>query len=151
MEYKKSRNKICKAIRKAKKEYMKSIESTSPKDFWKMFKCLTKGCSSIPVLIAPDSSHVTDDIAKANLLNTTFSSNFNSVSSNCNLNLNFPQGDKLPTDLQCTKDEIYTLLTTLDVKKSSGADGISARMLKFTAASIFWSVTDLFNMSCISC
>ena len=58
-----------------------------------MFKCLTKGCSSIPVLIAPDSSHVSDDTAKANLLNNNFTSSFNSVSSNFNLTVDshFPQ------------------------------------------------------------
>ena len=39
------------------------------------------------------------------------------------------------------------LLYGLDVSKSSGPDGISARMLKYTAASIAPSICKLFNLS----
>ena len=39
------------------------------------------------------------------------------------------------------------LLASLDVSKSSGQDGISARMLKFTAYSIAPSLTKLLNLS----
>ena len=39
------------------------------------------------------------------------------------------------------------LLSSIDVSKASGPDGIGARMLKSTAASIAPAVTNLFNLS----
>ena len=47
----------------------------------------------------------------------------------------------------CNQDEIADLLASLDTTKSNGPDGISARMLKFTAYSIAPAVTILFNLS----
>ena len=49
-------------------------------------------------------------------------------------------------DIQCTVDEVQHLLKSLDISKSNGPDGISARMLKETASSIAPSVTRLFNL-----
>ena len=44
------------------------------------------------------------------------------------------------------------LLAALDdVTKASGQDGISARMLRYTALSIASSLTQLFNLSLKSC
>ena len=45
---------------------------------------------------------------------------------------------------------VATALLTLDVSKSTGIDGISARMLKATALSIAPSLTKLFNLSTTS-
>ena len=52
-----------------------------------------------------------------------------------------------PEQLLCTEEEVLFLLTSLDVTKASGPDGISARMLKATAAAITPAVTKLFNLS----
>ena len=52
-----------------------------------------------------------------------------------------------PEQLLCTEEEVFSLLTSLDVTKTSGPDGISARMLKATAATIAPVVTKLFNLS----
>jgi len=41
-----------------------------------------------------------------------------------------------PEQLLCTEEEVLFLLTSLDVTKASGADSISARMLKATAPAI---------------
>ena len=41
----------------------------------------------------------------------------------------------------------FSLLKSLDVSKANGPDGISARMLKFTAHAIAPSLTRLFNIS----
>ena len=49
-------------------------------------------------------------------------------------------------DILCTVDEVQHLLKSLDISKSNGPDGISARMLKETASSIAPSVTRLFNL-----
>ena len=43
------------------------------------------------------------------------------------------------TELLRTEEEVFDLLMlmSLDVSKANGPDGISARMLKFTAASVY--------------
>ena len=52
-----------------------------------------------------------------------------------------------PEQLLCTEEEVFSLLTSLDVTKASGPDGISAHMLKAIAATIAPVVTKLFNLS----
>ena len=44
--------------------------------------------------------------------------------------------DDQPVELLCDEDSVLEVLLSLDVSKSNGPDGISARMLKHTAASI---------------
>ena len=56
-----------------------------------------------------------------------------------------------PSELLCNEENICELLESLDISKSNGPDGISARMLKYTAASIAPSITCLFNQSLQSC
>ena len=60
---------------------------------------------------------------------------------------NFPLTDDSFADLYCDELQIYDLLYGLDISKSSGPDGISARMLKYTAASIAPSICKIFNLS----
>ena len=52
-----------------------------------------------------------------------------------------------PMDILCDEDLVLDQLASLDVKKATGCDGISAKMLKCTAASIAPSLTLLFNLS----
>ena len=58
--------------------------------------------------------------------------------------------NQCPESLLCDQDTVLELLTLLDVSKSSGPDGISAKMLKNTAGSICPSITHLFNQSMAS-
>ena len=55
--------------------------------------------------------------------------------------------DTFPSQLLCSEDEISVLLSSLDVSKSNGPDGISARMLKSTTFSTAPAVTMFFNLS----
>ena len=57
-----------------------------------------------------------------------------------------PSSD-LGDEMLCTENEVFHLLSSLDVSKASGPDGISAKMLKYTATSIIPMVTKLFNLS----
>ena len=57
------------------------------------------------------------------------------------------ESNSCPDDFLCSIEEMQHLLETLDVSKSSGPDGISARMLKPVAQSIAPSVTRLVNQS----
>ena len=56
---------------------------------------------------------------------------------------------EFPENLLCSEDSIADLLISLDTSKSSGVDGISAKMLKSTAYiySITSSITNLYNRS----
>ena len=100
----------------------------------------------MPTLTLDDTTAVTES-EKANLLNSYFHSCFNKshtpITPSACLRLS------PAADLLCSEDEVFDLLATLDVSKSTGPDGISARMLKFTATSITPSVTKLFNQSII--
>ena len=55
-----------------------------------------------------------------------------------------------PTDLLCSEDDIIGLLLTLDTTKATGLDGISATMLKKTAAAAVPLLAHLCNMSIIN-
>ena len=84
---------------------------------------------------------------KADLLNSFFHSCFNKSRAPISpvKDLHFaPSAQYL-----CTEEKVFNLLASLDVSKASGPDGISARMLKYTATSITPSVTKLFNQSIV--
>jgi len=49
-----------------------------------------------------------------------------------------------PEEFLCTEDKVLEMLVSLDTKKASGRDCISARMLKSTAPSIAYGITPLF-------
>ena len=83
------------------------------------------------------------DALKADMLNKIFSKCFNRRSA--------PLETWSESDFDLPdKDTICELLTGLDVSKSTGPDGISAKMLKCTAVSITSSVTQLFSLSITS-
>ena len=110
--------------------------------------------SSIPTLVVPNSGTVTNDTQKADILNNQFFSNFNhSVPSlsPCDVRdiCNFVPLDifNIPEEFLCTEIQVLDLIRSLDSTKSTGADGISARMLKATALSISKSLSVLFNKS----
>ena len=101
-------------------------------------KLLNNTTSTIPTLqtggIVAHSS-----IDKANVLNNFFYSCYNQ---NCPLTQcshNFERDmspEECPEQLLTTEATVYDLLAQLDTTKSTGCDGISARMLKQTADSI---------------
>ena len=142
--YKIARNKTLADIRSAKLAYSRKLNPKDPKKFWKAVKFLNKKQKSIPTLTLGDTTASTDR-EKANLLNSFFHSCFNTS----HLPISSPAESSIvsPIEFLCTEEEVFDLLVSLDVSKANGPDGISARMLKFTAASITPSVTKLFNHS----
>ena len=103
----------------------------------------------MPTLVTATTT-ATSNLDKANLLNSTFMKNFNysvpGLQTDDSLNI-VPH--TCPSDLLCTdlEDEVYDLLSNLDVTKANGHDDISATMLKKTAMSITPVITELFNTS----
>ena len=98
----------------------------------------------MPTLALGDVTASTEG-EKADLLNAYFHSCFNKAHAPLSSSVSLPPAPS--SNLLCT--EVYDLLVSLDVSKSSGPDGISARMLKYTATSIAPSVTKLFNQSIV--
>ena len=145
-EYKRHRNRLVTQLRLAKKSYFLKINADSTKSFWRACRSLYKQSGAgVPVLSAPDGTTVNSNLDKAVLLNTHFAKCFNTAFPPLvppSVNTTDP-----PDDFLCTEDWVFNNLISLDVTKSSGPDEVSAHMLKFTAASISYSITTLFNMS----
>jgi len=82
-------------------------------------------------------------------LNAHFSQSFNYSVPPLDQECSFFTASGALDDLLCTVDEVEHLLSSVDTSKASGPDGISARMLRSTAAGIAPAVTALFNLSLI--
>ena len=148
-KYKVHRNRTLANLRAAKRAYFQKLNPRDPKSFWKAIKFLSKSPHlSVPTLIQGDTT-ATTDFDKANLLNSFFHSCFN-TSQPPIASLHAHSTESLEDNL-CTEAEVFDLLSSLDTTKSSGPDGVSAKMLKFTATSITPSVTKLFNLSISKC
>ena len=146
--YKYTRNKVTAELRKAKRAFLNKLNNADSKSFWKVYKIISKQETNIPCLESPTTGSVTDSHQKANLLNSQFFKNFNHNNIPPYESTLFPiDSSNFPDELLCSEEEIELHLRVLDVKKSSGADGISAVMLKRTAHAIAPSLTTLFNLS----
>ena len=97
-----------------------------------------------------DGNRIQDDAEKATLLNNFFSQCFNRMlpplAESDIMKLDLPTPAECPEHLLCS-EEVLQMLLTLDTTKSSGADGISATMLKTTATSTAPGIAKLFNKS----
>ena len=147
-KYKFARNRVVSKLRMAKRAYFSNLNPKNLKTFWKAMKYLNKSQCSIPTLSHGDAT-VQTDIGKANLLNSFFSSCYNLSHSPLvpSEYHNFQSPQECPEEFLCNEEEVYRLLSTLDVTKANGPDEISARMLKHTATSITPLITNLFNLS----
>ena len=149
LSYKHTRNCIVRELRKAKRAFFSQMSSSDPKAFWKLYKIITRRESIIPTLFDQTTGEeFTNSRAKANILNRQFSKNFNYSSPHSTAD-----GDFIFDSIECsdaflrTEDKIFEYLCSLDVKKSSGSDNISALMLKRCAVAIAPCITRLFNKS----
>ena len=127
--YKSARNRLTKMLKSAKQN-LKPLNTVDQKLFWKTIHLLTSNSSSIPVLVH-DCGKASTSQEKADILSEFFKKCFNSSI----LPLTFADFDTFgtesnscPDDFLCSIEEMQHLLETLDVSKSSGPDGISARI-----------------------
>ena len=148
-KYRYHRNKTVNLLRQAKKNFFQNINPKQPKMFWKACKLMYKtSTSSIPVL-SSDGTSAHTSAEKAELLNTYFTSCFNTSHPPLHPSAgpDILCSDPFPDDLLCDEQFVYESLVSLDVSKASGPDGVSAYMLKYTAASIAPSITEMLNLS----
>ena len=149
--FKATRNKVLSKLRSSKQRFFSSLDPKCPKDFWKSIKALSTSSDncSIPSLIdSATNNEVKDNRDKAELLNHTFVSHFNTAQLPINHTDIPPVNPEDSCDcILCSEEEVYKLLCSLDTTKSNGDDDISAIMLKYTALSITEAVTKMFNIS----
>ena len=129
-------------------------QSRNTKSWWKTMKSmLGKGCddSYPPMYDSENSTYVSDNRGKAQLINNFFLSHSKVDSSNVDLPPFEPITDLTLSDIEASHNDVYDLIKSLDVNKSSGHDGISARMLKEAGDSIVPSLTRLINLSLEHC
>ena len=152
-QYRNARNKLVSKLREEKSTYFSRLNPRDCKNFWQAIKYISKKESSIPTLRDDNSPTVASTSTdKANMLNNFFSRCFNHALPPLSPEFLHPTDTEavdpeLLSDLLCSEDEICGYLLALDTNKASGADGISAKMLRETAHSITPAVTKLFNIS----
>ena len=131
-KYKRIRNRVVTQLRNAKSSYFKNLNPKhNSKKFRSAVKYLNKKHNSIPVLNHGSMTANTNE-EKAEMLNS-FSNCFNPpLSSNNDTTASACEVSSID-DLLCTEEDVYGLLSSLDVSKASGPDGVSARMLKMTS------------------
>ena len=94
------------------------------------------------------NNEVNDNGDKAELLNHTFVSHFNTTQLPINHTDIPPVNSEESCDsILCSEEEVYNLLCSLNTTTSNGDDDISAIMLQSIALSITEAVTKMFNIS----
>ena len=102
----------------------------SSKDFWSVYHSLTPNRERLPHSLTNGSVSAVSPKSKANLLNSYFSSCFNtpSLSALSALSLGSHSRSPHPTlsSVECTDKEVVNVLRSLKLKTSSGPDVISS-------------------------
>ena len=111
---------------------------------------LRKSHSSIPSLFFNDVLASTPT-SKANVLNSYFSSCFNSSSPPLSSPSSHPPPISTPPSLLCSPDNVLDLILNSPTNIAPCPDGISALMLRNTAHSISLPLSLIFNSSISSC
>ena len=148
-EFKQARNKCTSVINKAKKSFEKKIANeikTNPKSFWNYVNSQRKCKPTIPHLLKPDNNTTSDDLDKANTLNTFFSSVFvkdtdyvdTYITSNTPNTLSF---------ITITEEQVHKKLSSLNQNKSPGPDHLHPKLIYELSGVLVKPFTILFNKS----
>ena len=127
-----------------------SDPKTHPKIYWSILKSLfsNKKTPKIPPLFVDDNT-VTDFKTKAAIFNSCFSKQCSVILNSSKLPGNLPLCLSSFSSSNLEQDEFLNLIHSLDINKSHGYDGISARMLKMCDDSIVKPLMIIFN-NCLS-
>ena len=133
-------------------EKIKNNKFTS-KNWWQLVKQVStfSGKSSkIDTLLSNDGESITEDIEKANLLNSFFVSQSELDDSNINTlpEINHDSNDfNLLHDITITANEVKDILELLNISKAIGPDNLSARLLKEASDELSPIICQFFNKS----
>jgi hypothetical protein len=150
LAYTRARNQAKAACRKAVKDIEKRIAKeakTKPKAFYAYAKAKLSVHEGIADLVDKDGNVITNDIGKADLLNSFFCSVF--TKENTDVMPDFAQRIDGPglTEITVDKNKVYKLLSTLDPSKAAGPDNMHPMLLKELAAAIAEPLTVIFELS----
>ena len=149
------RNTYIENLRLAEQAYYQRLEdsvnstATQKKTSWwqtvKFF--LNKNQTTDIPSLCHENQTVTDNEAKAQLLNEFFVSHATVDDSNFHLPPTHNIHCNLLRTIVASETEVQNILESLDVSKANGPDGISARLLREGAPAISKSLAKLFNFS----
>ena len=135
----------------SKNNYMQQLNTRYRKKYWKVVKSLNKSGTSIPTLVV-DTKKIENPKDKADALNQFFKSCFNITrpplqeADMVDILGNLCPSE-CPTEFLCDESQVETLLSNLNVNKSSGPDKVSPKMLKLTSTFVSPVLTEIFNLS----
>ena len=130
--YVKHRNIASSEVKKAKSDFENKLADevkVNVKSFWRYVKSQTQVKGGIPDLLKSDGSWAKSDQEKANTLNSFFGSVFIDDDS-ASIPFMPNRTTEVLENVEFTTEDIRTLLSTLDINKSPGPDGIHSRVLK---------------------
>ena len=142
-EYTVLRNTLAILLKSAKKHFFRNLNTSA------ILENGSFDSHSVPTLIH-DTGKTVSSKEKVEVLSEVFGKCFTSSVSPlglADLDTFGNTAQQCPNELLCTVEQVEHLLGSLDVTKSPGPDGISAKMLKYVAQSIAPSVTRLVNQS----
>ncbi|XP_072048268.1 uncharacterized protein [Amphiura filiformis] len=143
------RRNITRETRRLYRTYIKEVCIQGNKQFWSFIKSLKKDSSGIPALKDENNMLVTDNIKKANLLNSQFESVFTQDDSSSLPTINSPKFPSMP-DIHVDVHGVEKLLNQLNIHKAPGPDEIPSYILKVYASRIAPILTIIFNKSLTS-
>ena len=140
------------AIKKAKEGYLKKLgdkladPKTSQKSYWKIINRVMNRCRApkIPPLLV-NGTFVLDAMQKARNFITFFSNQCKPIVNDSSLpDLTYLTNHRLE-NIPITKIDILSQVRSLNINKSSGPDGISARMISISDESIVLPLKIIFS------
>ena len=153
-DYKRSRNKVVSLIRKSKVEQEQHIvdslstERSSSKTWWQSLRRL-QGCKQqtpIPPLIV-NGQICTDAKQKADVFNNYFVSQSSLDQSRVWHPGQPPPSPFTISDLNITEHDVFKIVSSLDLGKATGPDGIGNKLLREAAPCISGVLARLFQLS----
>ena len=153
----KVRNELNKLIKRTKTDYFTNTINNcdnKPKQMWKTINKLTNKNSKTTIIteVKHESQSVTDVSSITNAFNTYFNEIGINLASNMEQSSRSPETYLSNCNSQfqmqnSTVIEVYKILSSIDVSKSTGHDGISNKLLKDLADIISYSLSLIFNTS----
>ena len=160
MRYKQQKNKVNNLKRNAKETFEKNLDTiilenaSNSKEYGKLMKMLIKSYNLSPLKNIVDdieANIVYDDNEKCDLFNKYFSC----ISGIDDENVLLPDFESRTgssiSDIVCTEEEIFDVITNLAVNKASGPDIISHKMLQVSPEKIAVPLRIIFNKSLEQC
>ena len=130
-------------------EYLRNLTDdfkTNPKRYWSFLKCLTKKPSVSSVLFDANGQPVTNDKARASVLNEAFAAKFTAAGTTVLPDAPVFQLDTLP-QLCVSEATVRNALLSVAPGKACGVDNISARIITECAEELVVPITKICSAS----